>query len=76
MRAMRVLAKVVAAGFFGLAGAYYIYSHFVLGGTDCDAFSFFPLLQFGCQNAILTWILVVAIAVPGMVLWGWVSKSK
>lgn len=76
VKVVQILCKSSALVFFAMAGGYYIYSHYVVGGTDCDAFQFFAPLQAGCLNTSLTWLVVVAIASPGAALWGWASKRS
>lgn len=56
---------------FFLAAAYvYIYVHFLSAEpVDCNAFSFFSTLDFGCLVTSETWLVVCLIEVPGMFLW-------
>jgi len=63
-----LILRLLAIPFFVAAPAYYIYAHFISDGTDCKAMTFFPILNPDCMADVVIWFVVIAIAVPGLLL--------
>lgn len=71
------LLRALAVPFFVAAVGVYIYVHFLaIEPVDCDAFSFFSTIDFGCLATSLTWGVVCLLALPGIVLWTAASGPK
>ena len=63
--------------FFLAAAGTYIYVHFFAAEpVDCNAFSFFSTFDVGCLITSLTWAVVCAVALPGILLWTASSGAK
>ena len=73
----RVTLRVIATPFFLAAAYVYVYVHFLAPEpVDCNAFSFFSTLDFGCLVTSATWLVVCVLAVPGLALWAAAGEKK